>query len=123
MIFNFNDLSTQAKIRYNALYNVIFPHYALINSTNRLIKFRVSLCLDNVNKVSLTDKSFIFFDSVLSQLNLLGYYDIVSHNGQAVDIEIVLVKDVFALPQPIPNVLNFDFSNVNKKKLLKRNGK
>ena len=130
-IFNFNDLSKQAKIGYNALYNVVLSHSTSFNSKNGLNKFTVPLCLNADNKVSLTEKNFIFFESVLSELKLFGYYDIVSHNGRAVDevktdfstVEIVLSKDILAFPDGIPSVKNFDFSDVEVSKLMKRNGK
>ena len=130
-IFNFNDLSKQAKIGYNALYNVVLSHSTSFNSKNGLNKFTVPLCLNADNKVSLTEKNFIFFESVLSELKLFGYYDIVSHNGRAVDevktdfstVEIVLSKDAKAFPNGIPSVKNFDFSDVEVSKLMKRNGK
>ena len=130
-IFNFSDLSKQAKIGYNALYNVILAHSTSFNSKNGLNKFTVPLCLNSENKVSLTEKNFIFFESVLSELKLFGYYDIVSHNGRAVDevktdfstVEIVLSKDIMAFPDGISSVKNFDFSDVNTSKLMKRDGK
>ena len=127
--FNFNDLSKQAKIGYNALYNVVFSHSTSFNSKNGLNKFTVPLCLNSENKVSLTEKNFIFFESVLSELKLYGYYNIVSHNGRAVDdvktdfstVEIVLSKSVkFEKPT---DCKVFDFSSVDTSKLMKRNGK
>lgn len=131
-IFNFNDLSKQSKIGYNALYNVIFAHSTTFNAKSGLNKFTVPLCLNSDNKVSLTEKNFIFFDSVLDELKLYGYYNIVSHNGRAVDdvktdfstVEIVLTKDIKNLPKPSENpVKTFDFSDVDTTKLLKRSGK
>ena len=128
-IFNFNDLSKQAKIGYNALYNVVFSHSTSFNSKNGLNKFTVPLCLNSDNKVSLTEKNFIFFESVLNELKLYGYYNIVSHNGRAVDdvktdfstVEIVLSKTVkFEKPT---DCKVFDFSDIDTSKLLKRNGK
>ena len=131
MVFNFNNLSKQAKIGYNALYNVILSHSTSFNSKNGLNKFTVPLCLDSNNKVSLTEKNFIFFESVLSELKLFGYYNIISHNGRAVDdvktdfstVEIVLSKDAKTFPDGIPSVKNFDFSDIDTTKLYKRNGK
>ena len=76
-IFNFDELSKQAKIGYNALYNVILSHSTSFNSKTGLNKFTVPLCLNNDNKVSLTEKNFIFLDSVLSELKLYGFYNIV----------------------------------------------
>lgn len=127
-IFNFNDLSKQAKIGYNALYNVVLSHSNLFNSKTGLNKFTVPLCLNADNKVSLTEKNFIFFESVLSELKLNGYYNIVSHNGRAVDdvktdfstVEIVLSKNTINIPSDIKN---FDFSDIDTTKLYKRNGK
>ena len=127
--FNFNDLSKQAKIGYNALYNVIFSHSTSFNAKNGLNKFTVPLCLNSDNKVSLTEKNFIFFESVLEELKLYGYYNIVSHNGRAVDdaktdfatVEVVLSKSVkFEKPT---DCKVFDFSSVDTSKLLKRDGK
>ena len=130
-IFNFSDLSKQSKIGYNALYNIVFAHSTSFNAKSGLNKFTVPLCLNSDNKVSLTEKNFIFFESVLSELKLFGYYNIISHNGRAVDdvktdfstVEIVLSKDAKAFPDGIPSVKNFDFSDVDTSKLLKRNGK
>ena len=136
-IFNFSDLSKQSKIGYNALYNVIFAHSTSFNSKNGLNKFTVPLCLNSDNKVSLTEKNFIFFDSVLKELNLYGYYSVVSHNGRAVDevktdfstVEVVLSKDMRAIENVLAalrssgNWVQFDFSEVDTSKLMKRNGK
>lgn len=130
MIFNFNDLSKQAKIGYNALYNVILSHSTTFDSKNGLNRFTVPLCLNADNKVSLTEKNFIFFDSVLQELNLNGYYTIISHKGRAVEdtktnfytIEITLYENGRDIE--IPNDLKtFDFSDVDTTKLLKRDGK
>ena len=128
MTFNFNDLSKQAKIGYNALYNVILSHSNLFNSKNGLNKFIVPLCLNSDNKVSLTEKNFIFFDSVLQELNLNGYYTIVQNKGRAVDevktdystVEITVSKNIIDIPSEIKT---FDFSDVDTSKLLKRDGK
>ena len=84
-IFNFSDLSKSAKIGYNALYNVIFAHSTSFNAKNGINHFTVPLCLNSDNKVSLTEKNFIFFDSVLNELSLFGFYNIVLNNGRAVD--------------------------------------
>ena len=127
-IFNFDDLSKQSKIGYNALYNVVLSHSTLLNSKNGLNKFTVPLCLNADKKVSLTEKNFIFFESVLSELKLFGYYDIVSHNGRAVEdtktdfytVEVTLSKNVIDIPS---NIKTFDFSDVDTSKLLKRDGK
>ena len=125
-IFNFNDLSKQAKIGYNALYNVVFTHSS--NSKNGLERFIVPLCLNAENKVSLTEKNFIFFESVLNELKLFGFYNIVSNNGRAVDevktdfftVEITISKNAIKVSEDIKT---FDFSDVDTSKLLKRNGK
>lgn len=127
-IFNFKDLSKQAKIGYNALYNVILAHSSLFNSKNGLNKFTVPLCLNADNKVSLTEKNFIFFDSVLQELNLNGYYSIVENKGRAVEdtktdfftVEVTLSKDKINIPD---ETKTFDFSDIDTTKLLKRDGK
>lgn len=127
-IFNFNDLSKQSKIGYNALYNVVLSHSTTFNSKNGLNKFTVPLCLNADNKVSLTEKNFIFFESVLQELNLNGYYNIVLNNGRAVDevktdfftVEITISKNAIKVPESIKT---FDFSDVDTSKLMKRNGK
>ena len=128
MTFNFNDLSKQAKIGYNALYNVVLSHSTTFNSKNGLNKFIVPLCLNSDKKVSLTEKNFIFFDSVLQELNLNGYYSIVENKGRAVEdtktdfytVEVTLSKDKIDIPSDIKT---FDFSEVDTSKLLKRDGK
>ena len=134
--FNFNDLSKQAKLGYNALYNVVFAH-STFNSENGLNKFTVPLCLNADNKVCLTEKNFIFFDSVLTELQLSGFYNVVRYCGRAVDevktdyatVEVVLSKDMKAIENalaPIKNSNNwitFNFSDVDTSKLLKRDGK
>ena len=128
MIFNFNDLSKQSRIGYNALYNVILSHSTSFTSKNGLNKFIVPLCLNSDNKVSLTEKNFIFFDSVLHELSLYGYYNIVLNNGRAVEdtktdfftVEVTLSKNVINIPSDIKT---FDFSDVDTSKLLKRDGK
>lgn len=128
MIFNFNDLSKQAKIGYNALYNVILAHSTTFNSKTGLNQFTVPLCLNADNKVSLTEKNFIFFESVLQELNLNGYYSIVENKGRAVEdtktdfftVEVTLSKDKIDIPNDIKT---FDFSDIDTTKLLKRDGK
>ena len=128
MIFNFNDLSKQAKIGYNALYNVVLSHSTSFDSKNGLNKFTVPLCLNADKKVSLTEKNFIFFDSVLNELNLNGYYSIVENKGRAVEdtktdfftVEVTLSKNAIKVPE---NIKTFDFSDVDTSKLMKRNGK
>ena len=126
--FNFNDLSKQAKIGYNALYNVILSHSNAFNAKTELNKFTVPLCLNSENKVSLTEKNFIFFESVLKELNLNGYYSIVENKGRAVEdtktdfytVEVTLSKNVIDIPSDIKT---FDFSSIDTSKLMKRNGK
>ena len=128
MTFNFNGLSKQAKIGYNALYNVVLSHSTSFNSKNGLNKFTVPLCLNADNKVSLTEKNFIFFESVLQELNLNGYYSIVENKGRAVDeiktdfftVEITISKTAIKVPEGIKV---FVFSDVDTSKLMKRNGK
>lgn len=127
-IFNFNDLSKSAKVGYNALYNVVFAHSTSFNAKNGLNKFTVPLCLNSDNKVSLTERNFVFFESVLSELKVNGYYNIVLNNGRAVDdvktdfytVEIVLSKNAIEVPS---DVKVFDFSEIDTNKLLKRDGK
>ena len=127
-IFNFSDLSKQSKIGYNALYNVILSHSTSFNSKNGLNKFTVPLCLNADKKVSLTEKNFIFFDSVLNELNLNGYYSIVENKGRAVEdtktdfftVEVTLSKNKIDIPNEIKT---FDFSSIDTSKLMKRDGK
>ena len=127
-IFNFNDLSKQAKIGYNALYNVVLSHSTTFNAKTGLNKFTVPLCLNADKKVSLTEKNFIFFESVLNELSLYGYYSIVENKGRAVDevktdfftVEITISKTAIKVPEGIKV---FDFSDVDTSKLLKRDGK
>ena len=126
MIFNFNDLSKSAKIGYNALYNVVFG--SLSNNKDDVIEFTVPLCLNSNNKVSLTEKNFIFFESVLSELKLNGFYNIMLNNGRAVDdvktdfytVYVVVSRKKLDIPTDIKT---FDFSDVDTSKLLKRDGK
>ena len=138
-IFNFNDLSKQAKIGYNALYNVILAHSTSFNSKNGVNKFTVPLCLTDNNKVSLTDKNFIFFESVLNELQLYGFYNIVSNNGRAVDevktdfstIEIYISKEEDKMTSEYKRLSDkwkksntiFSFTDFDTTKLMKRNGK
>lgn len=127
MIFSFKDLSKQSKIGYNALYNVIFSHTSF-NEKNGLNKFTVPLCLNADNKVSLTEKNFIFFDSVLAELGIHGYYNIKENKGRAVEetktdfftVEVTLSKNAVEVPSDLKH---FDFSSVDTSKLLKRDGK
>ena len=127
-IFNFNDLSKQAKIGYNALYNVVLSHSTAFNAKSGINRFTVPLCLNSDNKVSLTEKNFVFFESVLSELKLKGYYNIVLNNGRAVDdvktdfytVEIFISKNAVEVPSDLKV---FDFSTFDTSKLLKRDGK
>ena len=128
MIFNFNDLSKQAKLGYNALYNVIFSHSTSFNSKTGVNKFTVPLCLNSDNRVILTERNFIYFDSILKELKLNGYYNIVLNCGRAVEetktdfatVEITISKNVLDVPADLKQ---FDFTDVDTTKLMKRNGK
>ena len=127
IIFNFNNLSKQAKLEYNALYKVVFP-YAQYNGEQ--YAFTVPLCLNSDNKVALTEKNFIFFDSVLNELKLYGWYSIVEHKGHAFDdvkgdfyTVCITVSDKKIEPPKGLVVKTFDFSDVDTSKLLKRDGK
>ena len=128
MIFNFNDLPKKAKIGYNTLYNVVLSHSTTFNPKTGLNKFTVPLCLNADKKVSLTEKNFIFFDSVLQELNLNGYYSVVENKGRAVEeiktdfftVEVTLSKNKIDIPS---ETLVFDFSDVDTSKLIKRDGK
>lgn len=138
-IFNFNDLSKQSKIGYNALYNVIFSHSTTFNAKTGINHFTVPLCLNSDNKVALTEKNFIFFDSILDELKLFGFYNIVLNNGRAVDevktdystVEIYLSKSDDVLTEEYKKLSDkwgksnttFSFTDVDTTKLLKRNGK
>ena len=74
------------------------------------------------------EKNFIFFESVLQELNLNGYYSIVENKGRAVDevktdfftVEITISKNAIKVPE---NIKTFNFSEVDTSKLLKRDGK
>lgn len=129
-IFNFHDLSKQSKIGYNALYNVVFSHSTSFNAKNGINHFTVPLCLNSDNKVSLTEKNFIFFESVLNELKVNGYYTIKENKGRAVDevktnfftVEITLYKSDLDIDIP-SDIKTFDFSDVDTSKLLKRDGK
>lgn len=125
MIFKFSDLSKQSKVGYNALYNVIFPY-----AKNGEYSFTVPLCLNSDNKVSLTEKNFIFFESVLSELKLYGWYSIVENKGRAFDD---VKGDFFTVSITVSNkkieppsglvLKTFNFSDVDTSKLMKRDGK
>ena len=125
MIFDFNDLSKQAKIGYNALYNVVLPY---AQNDGEEYSFTVPLCLNSDNKVALTEKNFIFFESVLNELNLYGWYSIVEHKGRAFDdvkgdfyTVCITISDAKIEPPEGLVVKTFDFSDVDTSKLLKRN--
>lgn len=126
IIFNYNDLNKQAKIGYNALYNVVFTHSTSLLSGVQ--KFTVPLCLNNENKVALTEKNFIFFESILQELKVNGYYNIILNNGRAIEdvktdfftVEISLSKKEIEKPTDLKV---FDFSEIDTSKLMKRNGK
>ena len=98
MKLNYSDLSKQSKVGYNALYNVIF---AQAHFDEEEKKFTVPLCLDANNKVSLTERNFIFFDSILEELKIYGYYTIKNNCGRAVEdtktdfftVEVTLSKE------------------------------
>ena len=127
-LFNFDALSKQAKIGYNALYNVVLSHSTTFNSKTGLNQFTVPLCLNADKKVSLTEKNFIFFESVLQELNLNGYYSIVENKGRAVEdtktdfytVEVTLSKNKIDIPSDIKT---FSFTDIDTTKLLKRDGK
>lgn len=131
MIFNFNDLSKSAKIGYNALYNVVFAEVSHSARKNVLNSFTVPLCLNSDNKVSLTEKNFIFFDSVIAELKIHAFYTIELNNGRAIEevkTDYSTVK-VYWSTNPVENspllkeAKTFDFSEVDTSRLMKRNGK
>lgn len=131
-LFNFNDLSKQAKIGYNALYNVVSGSRVISNTVD---SFEVPLCLNSENKVSLTEKNFIFFESVLAELHISGFYTLVHYSGRAVEevrtdyktVRIYVSKSAKELEKvrlPMEkSIETFDFSGFDTSKLLKRNGK
>ena len=132
-IFNFNDLSKQSKIGYNALYNVIFQAIGNGKGNGYINSYTIPLCLNSDNKVLLTEKNFIFFESVLSELKVIGDYTINNHCGRAVediktDYSTVTIywtdnKKSFNEFSSRCEFKHFDFSSVNTSKLMKRNGK
>ena len=125
-IFNFDCLSKQSKIGYNALYNVIFP----FAKCDEEVSFIVPLCLNSDKKVALTEKNFIFFESVLRELKIYGWYSIVENKGRAFDdvkgdfftVSITVSNKKIEPPEGL-NIKTFDFSDVDTAKLMKRNGK
>lgn len=132
VLLKFNDLSKQSKIGYNALYNVVNGSRIINDSVTQ---FDVPLCLNDDNKVALTEKNFIFFESVLAELHISGFYTLVHNSGRAVDevrtdyktVRIYVSKSAKELDKvrlPIEKAIEtFDFSEVDTTKLLKRNGK
>ena len=131
ILFNFNDLNKQAKIGYNALYNVVFSEVSHSARKNVLNSFTVPLCLNSDNKVSLTEKNFIFFDSVVKELKIHAFYTIELNNGRAIEdvkTDYSTVK-IYWSTSPVDNspllksAKTFDFSEVDTSKLLKRDGK
>lgn len=124
--FNFNDLSKQAKIGYNTLYNVVFPY----SQCKEEVTFIVPLCLNSDKKVALTEKNFIFFESVLSELKLFGWYSIIENKGRAFDdvkgdfFTVSITVSTKKIEPPKNLVIKaFDFSGFDTSKLLKRDGK
>ena len=133
MIFNFNELSKQSKIGYNALYNVVFQAVGNGKGNGYINSYTIPLCLNSDNKVLLTEKNFIFFESVLSELKIIGDYTITNNCGRAVedvktDYSTVTIywadeKKPFDDFAKRCEFKHFDFSSVDTSKLLKRNGK
>ena len=132
-IFNFNDLSKQSKIGYNALYNVVFQAIGNGKGNGYINSYTIPLCLNSDNKVLLTEKNFIFFESVFSELKVIGDYTITNNCGRAVedvktDYSTVTIywadnKKSFDEFSSKCEFKHFDFSNVDLNKLLKRDGK
>jgi hypothetical protein len=131
--FNFNDLNKQAKIGYNALYNVVFNAIGNGKGNGYINSFTIPLCLNSDNKVILTEKNFIYFDSVIDELKVFADYTITKNNGRAVediktDFSTVTIywsdeKKSFEDFAKKCNFKHFDFSSVDTSKLLKRDGK
>ena len=132
-ILNFNDLSKQSKIGYNALYNVVFQAIGNGKGNGYINSYTIPLCLNSDNKVLLTEKNFIFFESVFSELKIIGDYTITNNCGRAVedvktDYSTVTIywtdnKKSFDEFSSRCEFKHFDFSNVDLNKLLKRDGK
>lgn len=132
-IFNFNDLSKQAKIGYNALYNVMFNAIGNGKGNGYINSFTIPLCLNSDNKVILTEKNFIYFESVIAELNVIGDYTITKNSGRAVeevktDFSTVTIywsteKKSFDNFAKNCKFKHFNFSSVDLNKLLKRDGK
>lgn len=133
ILLNFNELSKQSKIGYNALYNVIFQAVANGKGNGYINSFTIPLCLNSDNKVILTEKNFIYFESVIDELKIFADYTITKNNGRAVedvktDFSTVTIywsdeKKSFSDFAKKCNFEHFDFSSVDTSKLMKRNGK
>lgn len=133
ILLNFNDLSKQSKIGYNALYNVVFQAIGNGKGNGYINSYTIPLCLNSDNKVLLTEKNFVFFESVLSELKIIGDYTITNNCGRAVedvktDYSTVTIywtdeKKSFDDFAKKCEFKHFDFSNVDLNKLLKRDGK
>ena len=129
----FDDLNKQAKIGYNALYNVVFGAIGNGKGNGYINSFTIPLCLNSDNKVILTEKNFIYFESVIDELKVFADYTITKNNGRAVedvktDFSTVTIywsdtKKSFADFAKICSFEHFDFSSVDTSKLLKRDGK
>lgn len=129
----FDDLNKQAKIGYNALYNVVFGAVGNGKGNGYINSFTIPLCLNSDNKVILTEKNFIYFESVIDELKVFADYTITKNNGRAVedvktDFSTVTIywadeKKSFTEFAKKCNFEHFDFSNVDTSKLMKRNGK
>lgn len=129
----FDDLNKQAKIGYNALYNVVFGAIGNGKGNGYINSFTIPLCLNSDNKVILTEKNFIYFESVIDELKVFADYTITKNNGRAVedvktDFSTVTIywsdeKKSFSEFAKKCNFEHFDFSSVDTSKLMKRNGK
>ncbi len=129
----FDDLNKQAKIGYNALYNVVFSAIGNGKGNGYINSFTIPLCLNSDNKVILTEKNFIYFESVIDELKVFADYTITKNNGRAVedvktDFSTVTIywsdeKKSFDDFAKRCEFKHFDFSSVDTSKLLKRNGK
>lgn len=129
----FDDLNKQAKIGYNALYNVVFGAIGNGKGNGYINSFTIPLCLNSDNKVILTEKNFIYFESVIDELKVFADYTITKNNGRAVedvktDFSTVTIywadeKKSFTEFAKKCNFEHFDFSDVDTSKLLKRDGK
>ena len=132
-IFKFDDLCKQAKIEYNALYNVILSAIGNGKGHGYINSFTIPLCLNSNNKVILTEKNFIYFESVIDELKIFADYSITKNNGRAVEdiktdfstVTIFWANDDISFSDFAKKCTfnHFNFSNVNTSKLLKRDGK